>query len=166
MLLRYKELKLYYKLTVILKNRNNDHSMKKYIAKTISKGILVSFLAGTVFMITILIIIDLQTLNYYEDGRPKMNCFGGLQYGIAIGIQILLMTVALPAFLNVFKPIRENKYFSFTAFFSGYIVYLLSIFANFSEFSGKEYLIMIPWVNLLVWIYFYFKIKKNIRILK
>jgi len=138
--------------------------MKKQIAKIIGSGILASFLAGTIFMIGFLIIIDMQTSDYYEDGRPKMNCFGGLQYGIAIGIQILIALFTLPAFLILFKQIRRNKYFTFLAFFAGYILYLFTIFASLSEFSGEEYVIIIPWVNFLVWIFYYFKLRKMINI--
>ncbi|MDF2553954.1 MAG: hypothetical protein K0R77_3229 [Chryseobacterium sp.] len=137
--------------------------MRKQIAKTIGTGILASFLAGTFFMIAILIIIDMQTPDHYDDGRPRMNCFGGLQYGIAIGIQMLLIIAALPAFFNLFQKIRENKVLSFSAFFGGYILYLISIFINFSEFSGEEYIIIVPWVNLLTWLYFYFKMRKFLK---
>lgn len=49
--------------------------MKKQIAKVIGSGILASFLVGTIFMIIFLIIIDMQTPNHYEDGRPKMELF-------------------------------------------------------------------------------------------
>ena len=114
-------------------------------------------------MIAFLIIIDMQTPNHYEDGRPKMNCFGGLQYGIAIGIQILIAFLSLPAFLILFKQIRRNKYFTFLAFFAGYIFYLFVIFASLSEFSGEEYVIIIPWINFLVWIFYYFKLRKIIN---
>ncbi len=138
--------------------------MKKQIAKLIGSGILASFLAGTIFMIGFLIIIDMQTPNHYDDGRPKMNCFGGLQYGIAIGIQILIALLNLPAFLILFRQIRRNKYFTFLAFFAGYILYLFTIFASLSEFSGEEYVIIIPWVNFLVWIFYYFKLRKMINI--
>ncbi|MBO6184542.1 MAG: hypothetical protein J6O88_07590 [Chryseobacterium sp.] len=137
--------------------------MKKQVAKIIGSGILASFLAGTIFMIAFLIIIDMQTPNHYEDGRPKMNCFGGLQYGIAIGIQILIAFLSLPAFLILFKQIRRNKYFTFLAFFAGYIFYLFVIFASLSEFSGEEYVIIIPWINFLVWIFYYFKLRKIIN---
>lgn len=138
--------------------------MKKQTAKLIGSGILASFLAGTIFMIGFLIIIDMQTPNHYEDGSPKMNCFGGLQYGIAIGIQILIALLNLPAFLILFRKIRRNKYFTFLAFFAGYILYLFTIFASLSEFSGEEYVIIIPWVNFLVWIFYYFKLRKMINI--
>ncbi|REC43248.1 hypothetical protein [Chryseobacterium sp. 5_R23647] len=138
--------------------------MKKQIAKLIGSGIFASFLAGTIFMIGFLIIIDMQTPNHYDDGRPKMNCFGGLQYGIAIGIQILIALLNLPAFLILFRQIRRNKYFTFLAFFAGYILYLFTIFASLSEFSGEEYVIIIPWVNFLVWIFYYFKLRKMINI--
>lgn len=134
--------------------------MRKQIAKTISSGILTSFLAGTVFMIGFLIIIDMQTPNHY--GRPRMNCFGGLQYGIAIGIQILVLLANLPAFLNLFRQIRENKYLSFFAFFGGNLLYLFFVLASISEFSGEESVILIPWINLLVWIFYYFKMRKII----
>jgi len=137
--------------------------MKKQIAKVIGSGILASFLAGTIFMIVFLIIIDMQTPNHYEDGRPKMNCFGGLQYGIAIGIQILIAFLSLPAFLILFKQIRKNKYFVFLAFFAGYFLYLSLILANLPEFSGEEYVIIIPWINFLVWIFYYFKLRKMIN---
>ncbi|MDY0931446.1 hypothetical protein [Chryseobacterium sp. CFBP8996] len=138
--------------------------MKKQISKLIGSGILASFLAGTIFMIGFLIIIDMQTPNHYQDGRPKMNCFGGLQYGIAIGIQILIALLNLPAFLILFRQIRRNKYFTFLVFFAGYILYLFTIFASLSEFSGEEYVIIIPWVNFLVWIFYYFKLRKMINI--
>lgn len=137
--------------------------MKKQTAKLIGSGILASFLAGIIFMIGFLIIIDMQTPNHYEDGSPKMNCFGGLQYGIAIGIQILIALLNLPAFLILFRKIRRNKYFTFLAFFAGYILYLFTIFASLSEFSGEEYVIIIPWVNFLVWIFYYFKLRKMIN---
>lgn len=137
--------------------------VKKQIAKIIGCGILASFLAGTIFMIGFLIIIDMQTSDYYEDGRPKMNCFGGLQYGIAIGIQILIALFTLPTFLILFRQIRRNKYLVFLAFFAGYILYLFTIFASLSEFSGEEYVIIIPWVNFLVWIFYYFKLRKMIN---
>lgn len=134
--------------------------MKKQIAKVIGAGILSSFLVGTIFMITFLIIIDMQTPDHYEDGRPKMNCFGGLQYGIAIGIQIVIAFLSLPAFLILFKQIRKNKYFVFLAFFAGYFLYLSLILASLPEFSGEEYFIIIPWVNFLVWFFYYFKLRK------
>ncbi|MBD3905670.1 hypothetical protein NAL32_14580 [Chryseobacterium sp. Ch-15] len=138
--------------------------MKKQIAKIIGSGILASFLAGTIFMIAFLIIIDMQTPNHYEDGRPKMNCFGGLQYGIAIGIQILIAFLSLPAFLILFKQIRKNKYLIFLAYFAGYFLYLTLILVSLKEFSGKEYFIIIPWINFLVWIFYYFKLRKAINI--
>lgn len=137
--------------------------MKKQIAKVIGSGILTSFLAGTLFMIAFLIIIDMQTPDHYDDGRPKMNCFGGLQYGIAIGIQILIAFLSLPAFLILFKQIRKNKYFVFLTFFAGYFLYLSLILASLPEFSGEEYFIIIPWVNFLVWIFYYFKLRKAIN---
>lgn len=137
--------------------------MKKQIAKMIGSGILASFLVGTIFMIIFLIIIDMQTPDHYEDGRPKMNCFGGLQYGIAIGIQILIAFFSLPAFLILFKQIRKNKYFVILAFFAGYCLYLSLILASLSEFSSEEYFIIIPWVNFLVWIFYYFKLRKMIN---
>lgn len=137
--------------------------MKKQIAKMIGSGILASFLAGTLFMIAFLIIIDMQTPNHYEDGRPKMNCFGGLQYGIATGIQILIAFLSLSAFLILFKQIRKSKYFVFLAFFAGYFLYLSLILVSLSEFSGEEYFIIIPWINFLVWIFYYFKLKKMIN---
>lgn len=137
--------------------------MKKQIAKVIGSGILASFLVGTIFMIIFLIIIDMQTPDYYEDGRPKMNCFGGLQYGIAIGIQIVIAFLSLPAFLILFKQIRKNKYFVILAFFVGYFLYLSLILASLSEFSGEEYFIIIPWINFLVWIFYYFKLRKIIN---
>lgn len=137
--------------------------MKKQIAKIIGSGILASFLAGTIFMIGFLIIIDMQTPDYYEDGSPKMNCFGGLQYGIAIGIQILIAFFSLPAFLILFKQIRRNKYFVFLAFFIGYFLYLSLILASLPEFSGEEYVIIIPWINFLVWIFYYSKLRKMIN---
>lgn len=137
--------------------------MKKQIAKVIGSGILASFLVGTIFMIIFLIIIDMQTPNHYEDGRPKMNCFGGLQYGIAIGIQILIVFLSLPAFLILFKQIRKSKYFVFLAFFAGYFLYLFLILASLSEFSSEEYFIIIPWINFLVWIFYYFKLRKMIN---
>ena len=138
--------------------------MRKQIAKLIGSGILASFMAGTIFMIAFLIIIDMQSPNHYEDGRPKMNCFGGLQYGIAIGIQILIAFFNLPAFLIQFRQIRKNKYFTFLAFFAGYFLYLFLILISLSEFSGEEYVIIIPWVNFLVWIFYYFKLRKMINI--
>lgn len=137
--------------------------MKKQVAKIIGSGIFASFMAGTIFMIAFLIIIDMQTPNHYEDGRPKMNCFGGLQYGIAIGIQILIVFFSLPAFFILFKQIRKNKYFTFLAFFAGYFLYLFLILISLSEFSGEEYVIIIPWVNFLVWIFYYFKLRKIIN---
>lgn len=137
--------------------------MKKQIAKVIGSGILASFLVGTIFMIIFLIIIDMQTPDYYEDGRPKMNCFGGLQYGIAIGIQIVIAFLSLPAFLILFKQIRKSKYFVFLTFFAGYCLYLSLILASLSEFSSEEYFIIIPWVNFLVWIFYYFKMRKKIN---
>lgn len=137
--------------------------IKKQIAKTIGSGLLASFLAGTIFMIGFLIIIDMQTSDYYEDGRPKMNCFGGLQYGIAIGIQILIALFTLPAFLILFKQIRKNKYLVFLAFFAGYLIYFTLILASLSDFSGEEYIIIIPWINFLVWIFYYFKLRKMIN---
>ena len=138
--------------------------MRKQIAKLIGSGILASFMAGTIFMIAFLIIIDMQSPNHYEDGRPKMNCFGGLQYGIAIGIQILIAFFNLPAFLIQFRQIRKNKYFTFLAFFAGYFLYLFLILISLSEFSGEEYVIIIPWINFLVWIFYYFKLRKTINI--
>lgn len=137
--------------------------MKKQIAKVIGSGILASFLVGTIFMIVFLIIIDMQTPNHYEDGRPKMNCFGGLQYGIAIGIQILIVFLSLPAFLILFKQIRKSKYFVFLAFFAGYFLYLSLILVSLSEFSAEEYFIIIPWINFLIWIFYYFKLRKMIN---
>lgn len=137
--------------------------MKKQIAKVIGSGILASFLVGTIFMIVFLIIIDMQTPDHYEDGRPKMNCFSGLQYGIAIGIQILIAFLSLPAFLILFKQIRKNKYFVFLAFFAGYFLYLSLILTSLPEFSGEEYFIIIPWVNFLVWFFYYFKLRKMIN---
>lgn len=137
--------------------------MKKQIAKVIGSGILASFLVGTIFMIVFLIIIDMQTPNHYDDGRPKMNCFGGLQYGIAIGIQILIAFLSLPAFLILFKQIRKNKYFVFLAFFAGYLLYLSLILTSLPEFSGEEYFIIIPGVNFLVWFFYYFKLRKMIN---
>ncbi|MEG1591581.1 hypothetical protein [Chryseobacterium sp.] len=137
--------------------------MKKQIAKMIGSGILASFLVGTIFMIIFLIIIDMQTPDHYEDGRPKMNCFGGLQYGIAIGIQIVIAFLSLPAFLILFKQIRKNKYFVILAFFVGYFLYLSLILASLSEFSDEEYFIIIPWINFLVWIFYYFKLRKIIN---
>ncbi|VXB92354.1 MULTISPECIES: hypothetical protein [Chryseobacterium] len=134
--------------------------MKKQIAKVIGAGILSSFLAGTIVMIAFLIIIDMQTPDHYEDGRPKMNCFGGLQYGIAIGIQIVIAFLSLPAFLILFKQIRKNKYFVFVTFFAGYFLYLSLILTSHPEFSGEEYFIIIPWVNFLVWFFYYFKLRK------
>jgi hypothetical protein len=136
--------------------------MKNPIAKIIGSGILACFLAGTIFMIGFLIFIDMQTPDHYEDGTPKMNCFGGLQYGIAIGIQIFIISASLPAFLNLFKPIRENKYLSFLAFFGTHFLYLIFIILSLSEFSGEEFLIIIPWVNWLVWGYYYFKFRNMI----
>ncbi|WP_265428040.1 hypothetical protein [Chryseobacterium sp. YIM B08800] len=137
--------------------------MKKQIAKVIGSGILASFLVGTIFMIVFLIIIDMQTPNHYEDGRPKMNCFGGLQYGIAIGIQILIVFLSLPAFLILFKQIRKSKYFVFLAFFAGYFLYLSLILVSLSEFSAEEYFIIIPWINFLIWIFYYLKLRKMIN---
>lgn len=137
--------------------------MKKQIAKIIGLGLLISFLVGSLFMIGFLIIIDMQTPNHYEDGRPKMNCFGGLQYEIAIGIQILIAFINSLAFLLLFKQIRKNKYLVFITFFAGYFLYLLLIFASFSEFSNEEYFIIIPWVNFSVWIFYYFKLRKMIN---
>lgn len=137
--------------------------MKKQIAKIIGSGLLISFLVGSLFMIGFLIIIDMQTPNHYEDGRPKMNCFGGLQYGIAIGIQILIAFINLFAFLILFKQIRKNKYLVFITFFAGYFLYLSLILASLSEFSNEEYVIIIPWVNFLVWIFYYFKLIKLIN---
>lgn len=133
--------------------------MKKQIAKVIGSGILASFLVGTIFIIIFL----MQTPDYYEDGRPKMNCFGGLQYGIAIGIQILIAFFSLPAFLILFKQIRKSKYFVILAFYAGYFLYLFLILASLSEFSGEEYFIIIPWINFLVWIFYYFKLRKIIN---
>ncbi|UFH31660.1 hypothetical protein LNP04_17070 [Chryseobacterium sp. C-71] len=138
--------------------------MKNPIAKIIGSGILASFLAGTIFMIGFLIFIDMKTPNHYEDGTPKMNCFGGLQYGIAIGIQILVIFANLLAFLNLFKSVRENKYLSFLAFFGIHFLYLILIIVSLSEFSGEELLIIIPWVNWLVWGYYYFKFRNMISI--
>lgn len=137
--------------------------MKKQIAKVIGSGILASFLVGTIFMIAFLIIIDMQTPDHYGDGRPKMNCFGGLQYGIAIGIQIVIAFLSLPAFLILFKQIRKNKYFVFLTFFTGYFLYLSLILTSLPEFSGEEYFIIIPWVNFLVWFFYYFKLRKMIN---
>lgn len=137
--------------------------MKKQIAKVIGSGILASFLPGTLFMIAFLIIIDMQTPNHYEDGRPKMNCFGGLQYGMAIGIQIFIAFLSLSAFLILFKQIRKSKYFVFLTFFTGYFLYLSLILVSLSEFSDEEYFIIIPWINFLVWIFYYFKLKKMIN---
>jgi len=138
--------------------------MKNPIAKIIGSGILASFLAGTIFMIGFLVFIDMQTPDYYEHGTPKMNCFGGLQYGIAIGIQLLIIIANLPAFLNLLKPIRENKYLSFLAFFGIHFLYLIFIIVSLSEFSGEEFLMIIPWVNWLVWGYYYLKFRKIISI--
>lgn len=138
--------------------------MKKQIAKIIGSGILAGFLTGTIFIVGFLIIIDMQTPDHYEDGRPKLNCFGGLQYGIAIGIQILIALLNLPAFLILFRQIRKNKYFTFWAFFAGYFLYLFLILASLSEFSGEEYVIIIPWINFLVWIFYYWKLRKVINI--
>lgn len=134
--------------------------MKKQIAKVIGSGILASFIVGTIFMIVFLIIIDMQTPDHYDNGRPKMNCFGGLQYGISIGIQIVIAFLSLPAFLILFKQIRKNKYFVFLAFFAGYLLYLSLILTSLPEFSGEEYFIIIPWVNFLVWFFYYFKLRK------
>jgi len=106
----------------------------------------------------------MQTPDYYEDGTPKMNCFGGLQYGIAIGIQLLIIIANLPAFLNLLKPIRENKYLSFLAFFGIHFLYLIFIIVSLSEFSGEEFLMIIPWVNWLFWGYYYLKFRKIISI--
>lgn len=134
--------------------------MKKQITKTITTGILVSFLAGTIYLLAIYGYFDAQTPNHYEDGRPKMDCFGGLQYFILIGINILIVFANLPAFLNLFKPIRENKYFSFFSFFGFYLLYLCFILSQISSFSGEEFLFFIPWVNVLVWAFYYFKFRK------
>lgn len=126
--------------------------MKKQIAKLIGSGILASFLAGTIFMIGFLIIIDMQTPNHYEDGRPKMNFFGGLQYGIAIGIQILIALINLPTFLILFRKIRRNKYFTFLAFFAGYILYL-KFLQIFRSFQVKNMLSLFP--GLTFWCGFF-----------
>ncbi|WP_435524643.1 hypothetical protein [Chryseobacterium indoltheticum] len=134
--------------------------MTKQLAKLIGSGILASFMAGTIFMIAFLIIIDMQSPNHYEDGRPKMNCFGGLQYGIAVGIQILIAFFNLPAFLILFRQIRKNKYLVFLAYFAGYFLYLFLILVSLTEFSGEEYFLIIPWINFLVWIFYYFKLRK------
>lgn len=137
--------------------------MKKQVTKILSSGILASFLAGTIFMIAFLLLIDIQTPKNYDDGTPRMNCFGGLQYGIAIAIQILLLFANLPAFLNLFKPIRENKYMSFLMFFGLHFLYLIFIITSISEFSNEELVIVIPWINWIIWGYYFFKLRNNLE---
>lgn len=138
--------------------------MRKKITKTIAFGLLVSFLAGTIFTISILIYYDAQTSNYHEDGRPKMNCFPGLAYGIVILTHVFVALLSLFSFLNLYQKVRDNKLLSFLSFFGGYLLYVILILINISEFSAEDTLIFIPWIYGLLWIYFYFKLKKIIKL--
>lgn len=137
--------------------------MKNKIAITITSGLIVGFFAGSISMIAILLYFDAQESHYYEDGRPRMNCFAGLGYAFAIGIHILMLLANSPAYLNVFKKIRENQFLLYLTFFGGSILYLILLLLSLSELSVKEFLVLFPWINIVVWVYYFIKVKKLIH---
>lgn len=136
--------------------------MKKQITKIITKAVLYSFLTGTVISLLTMFIIDIQTSNYYDDGRPRMSCFAGLGYGIAAGVHVLFLILSLPAFLNLLKTVRDNKLLSSLSFFGCHIIYIVFILANYNEFSGEEFLLLIPFASLIVLAFYYFKLRKSL----
>lgn len=134
--------------------------MKRQITKTITTGLVVSFLAGIIYMFAVYAYYDAQNSNNYTDGRRKMDCFGGLQYIILIGINIFIAISNSTAFLNLFKPIRTNKYYSFLAFFAPYLIYLNFVFTTVSHFSIEKFLMLIPIGSISTWVIYYFKLRK------
>ncbi|WP_128414306.1 hypothetical protein [Chryseobacterium sp. Leaf394] len=138
--------------------------MKKEITKTIINGLLLSFLAGTISSIIILLIIQFQNQSHYDDERPRMDCFAGLGYGIIVGVHFLFVILSLPAFFNLFKTVREHRFYSFLSFFTGPFLYLILISFSLPEFSEEDFLFIIPWIFMVIWIYYYFKLQKIIKL--
>ncbi len=134
--------------------------MKKQITTTIFRGLLFSFLAGSISSIAVLMILDAQTPDFYEDGTPKRNCFPGLGYAIVIAIQVLLLIGNSLAFLHFYKTVRENRFLSFVSYFGVSLLYLVLLLGNAPKFSKEYFLILIPWIHFMVWTFYYFKIRK------
>jgi len=138
--------------------------MKNKITKTITNALLMSFLTGAIVSIIVLIIIQSPNQNHYDTGEPRMNCFAGLGYGIIVGVHILFVILSLPAFFNLFKNVRENRFYSFMSFFVGSFLYLSLISLSLSEFSNEDYLFIIPLIFIVIWVFHYFKFRKIIKL--
>lgn len=138
--------------------------MKNKITKTITNALLMSFLTGTIVSIIVLIIIQSPNQNHYDTGEPRMNCFAGLGYGIIVGVHILFFILSLPAFFNLFKNVRENRFYSFMSFFVGSFLYLSLISLSLSEFSNEDYLFIIPLIFIVIWVFHCFKFRKIIKL--
>lgn len=138
--------------------------MKNEITKTITNGLLVSFLAGITVSFLALFIIQFQNQSHYEDERPRLDCFAGLGYGIIAGVHFLFAILSLPAFFNLFKTVREHRFYSFLSFFTAPFLYLILISFSLSEFSEEDFLFIIPWIFIVIWVYYYFKLQKIIKL--
>jgi len=137
--------------------------MKKEIIKTVTHGLLLSCLAGTTVSFTALLIIQSQNHDHFNSREPRMDCFAGLGYGIIVGVNFLFGIISLPALFNLFKTVRENRFYSFLSFFNGTLLYLILILFSFSEFSGEDFLFVVPWVFIMIWVLYYFKLRKIIK---
>ena len=137
--------------------------MNQQLKTTIFRGLLFSFLAGSISSIAVLMILDSQTPNFHEDGTPKMNCFPGLGYAIIIIIHLFFVVGNSLTFLHLFKKFRENKILSFISYFGVSLLYLGLLLGNAPEFSKEDFLILIPWIQFLAWAFYYFKISKIVN---
>lgn len=133
--------------------------MKTFLAKAISFTFIISAFLSVAFVL----LIKYITRPVYTDGElhRNLNCFPGLEYGIPIAFQLMLMLAGFVTFLNLIKNIRNNSTLSFLSFFFFQVLFLIWTTVEL----GKEndfYLFLVLYVIYFIpWVYFYIKFKKK-----
>lgn len=132
--------------------------------KLITKGILIG--AGLEFLVKFIIFLCIEISQKSKYDEPRMNCFGGLQYGILVMIALIAVIISLPAFFNLYPKVRNVKWLSFVTFFTLHIIYLICclplLWDKYSSISN--FLTLTPCIYWLVWTITYWKMRKDVKI--
>jgi uncharacterized membrane protein YhaH (DUF805 family) len=127
----------------------------------IKKTALIKILLWTFFLCTIITLIAIFIIqaNTRKEGFSRHSCdMSGIAYGLSIGFNLFLTIASLTLFLNLYKTIRNNFWYSFASFF----MLPLIVAGYFSTFLQEEtYLFVLSF--FIVLFLFFLRFRKNMN---
>ena len=131
---------------------------RKTIVKKLLGWLLISMFFG--FLLCIVYIETIKNVSDFNRGHERrMNCFGGLEYGIIIFVQLFFAIFSSTVFLNVYRKVRHSKLWRPIVFFAP--VFLLAVtMLSSNDFQGEDDVDMIIYMTtsfLIPWVWFYFR---------